>query len=163
MLSKKVIITGSFGVGKTSLFNRFLFDTFNEKYLTTIGVRVDKKNITVEDQEVSLIIWDILGEVSQDKVPRSYFLGTSAVIYVVDLTRLATFENVESDLLYIEKLNPGCVITLVGNKKDLLTEAELIGIQDKLNFDMLTSAKTGENVEQLFQNIGNALIDTHHR
>lgn len=161
MLSKKVIITGSFGVGKTSLFNRFLFDTFSEKYLTTIGVRVDKKMIEIDNTEVSLILWDILGEVSQDKVPRSYFLGVSAVIYVVDLTRPITFENVASDMAFIEKLNPGCIITLAGNKKDLLSAEECAEAQHKLNFDIFTSAKTGENVEALFHAIGKLLINAH--
>ena len=69
MISKKVILTGSFGVGKTSLFNRFIYQEFNDKYLTSIGVKVNKKQIKVEDKEVSLLVWDIAGEISQDKVP----------------------------------------------------------------------------------------------
>jgi len=85
MISKKVIITGSFGVGKTSLFNRFLYSKFDEKYLTTIGVKVDKKVINIDGQDLNLLIWDIAGEISQNKVPHSYFLGTSGVIYVFEL------------------------------------------------------------------------------
>ncbi|RMF00096.1 MAG: GTP-binding protein, partial [Bacteroidetes bacterium] len=64
MISKKVVITGHFGVGKTSLFNRFISNTFSEKYLTTIGVRVDKKQLQIDGQDVSLILWDLAGEVS---------------------------------------------------------------------------------------------------
>lgn len=159
MLSKKVIITGSFGVGKTSLFNRFLFNTFSEKYLTTIGVKVDKKTVQVGDQEVSLILWDISGEVTQDKVPKSYFLGSSAVIYVFDLTRPLTLQNMEQDLALIEQMLPGCLVLVVGNKKDLIGEngwAQWWPSNDRIT---LTSAKTGERVEEVFMTIARKLTE----
>ena len=160
MISKKVIITGSFGVGKTSLFNRFLYSKFDEKYLTTIGVKVDKKVIDINGQELNLLIWDIAGEISQDKVPTSYFLGTSGVIYVCDLTRPITTKNLESDLEYLKKIAPGISIKLIGNKRDLVSEQD---IQDfvttnNVSFDFLTSAKTGENIEELFFSLGEDLI-----
>ena len=82
MISKKVILTGSFGVGKTSLFNQFIHQKFSDKYLTTIGVKVNKKTVTVNNEAVSLLIWDIAGEVSPDKVPNTYFLGASGILYV---------------------------------------------------------------------------------
>ena len=115
MISKKVVITGHFGVGKTSLFNRFISNTFNEKYLTTIGVRVDKKSVIIEGHEISLVIWDLAGEVSQEKVPRSYFLGASAVIYVFDLSRPATFSRLEDDINYILSVLPDVLIRKVGS------------------------------------------------
>jgi len=160
MISKKVIITGSFGVGKTSLFNRFLYSKFDEKYLTTIGVKVDKKVINIEGQDLNLLIWDIAGEISQDKVPHSYFLGTSGVIYVFDLTRPITAKNLVSDLEYLRKIAPGVSIKVIGNKRDLVSEE---GIKDYIeatgvSFDFLTSAKTGENIEELFFSLGKDLI-----
>lgn len=158
MISKKIIITGSFAVGKTSLFMRFIQNTFSEKYLTTIGVKVDKKVVKVGDREISLILWDIAGEVSQEKVPKTYFLGTSAIIYVFDLTRPLTGKNMKADLAYLEKLIPGCITRIVGNKKDLLSEADLISVQKQIKPDYLTSAKTGENVEALFYSIGEELL-----
>ncbi len=120
MISKKVILCGSFGVGKTSLFNRFINNQFDDRYLTTIGVKVNKKSIEVEGNEVSLLLWDVAGEVSMEKVPTSYFLGASGVIYVFDLTRPMTFMNIASDLEYLRKMLPNAVIKLVGNKIDLL-------------------------------------------
>lgn len=159
MLSKKVIITGSFGVGKTSLFNRFLFNSFSEKYLTTIGVKVDKKTVHVDGEEVSLILWDISGEVTQDKVPKSYFLGSSAVIYVFDLTRPLTLQNMEQDLALIEQMLPGCLVSVVGNKKDLVDEngwAQWWPSNDRIT---LTSAKTGEHVEDVFMAIARKLTE----
>ena len=59
MLSRKVILTGSFGVGKTSLFSRFINNTFSDRYITTIGVKVDKKSLEIDGQEVSILLWDI--------------------------------------------------------------------------------------------------------
>lgn len=160
MISKKVIITGSFGVGKTSLFNRFLYSKFDEKYLTTIGVKVDKKVIEVDGQELNLLLWDVAGEISQDKVPHSYFLGTSGVIYVFDLTRPITAKNLEADLKYLRKISPGISIKVIGNKKDAVSEEEILDFTEKTNvkYDFLTSAKTGENIEDLFNSLGKDLI-----
>lgn len=158
MLSKKVILTGSFGVGKTSLFNRFINNTFSERYLTTIGVKVDKKEVYVNGQTASLILWDIAGEITQNKVPTTYFLGASAIIYVLDLTRTSTHANIDKDIAFINNLLPGCIIKLVGNKKDLLSEEQLREITADLNLDTITSAKTGEQVEDLFVSIATELV-----
>lgn len=158
MISKKIVITGHFGVGKTSLFNRFISNTFNEKYLTTIGVRVDKKMVEIDGQEMSLVIWDLAGEVSQEKVPRSYFLGASAIIYVFDLSRPATFSRLEDDLQYIQTVLPNVLTRKVGNKKDLVSDETLNAIHAKTQPHYFTSARTGENVEDLFYNIGRALL-----
>lgn len=159
MISKKVVITGHFGVGKTSLFNRFITNTFNEKYLTTIGVRVDKKSLYIDGQEISLVIWDLAGEVSQEKVPRSYFLGASAVIYVFDLSRPATFSRLEDDLVYIQSVLPEVLIRKVGNKKDLVTDETLKTIHAQTKPHYFTSARTGENVEDLFEGIARVLLN----
>lgn len=159
MLSKKVILTGSFGVGKTSLFNRFISSTFSERYLTTIGVKVDKKEVIVNGESITLILWDIAGEVTQDKVPTTYFLGTSAIIYVVDLTRPSTHVNIDSDINFLADLLPGCIVKTVGNKMDLLDSEQLERLQRRSNFDIITSAKTGENVEDLFYDIAGQLLD----
>lgn len=150
MISRKVILTGSFGVGKTSLFNRFVYNQFDEKYLTTIGVKVNKKQFELDGQEVSLLLWDIAGEISQDKVPVSYFLGATGVFYVFDLSRPSTFKNIKSDLEYLRDTVPDAVIKIIANKKDLLQPEQLEEVVQQLTpikWDALTSAKTGENVE----------------
>ncbi len=160
MIKKKVILTGSFGVGKTSLFNRFVYSKFDEKYLTTIGVKVDKKSLTIEGKEVTLLLWDIAGEISQDKVPNSYFLESSAIIYVFDLTRPSTYANMEFDLAHLEKMVPGVLVKIVANKKDLVADEELENVLKEVNKfpDVITSAKTGENVENLFVDIAKSLV-----
>ena len=160
MISKKIILTGSFGVGKTSLFNRFIYQQFSDKYLTTIGVKVNNKTIKIEDESISMMVWDVAGEVSQDKVPASYFLGASGIIYVIDLSRPLTFLNIESDIQFLRDLLPNSTIIIVANKKDLVTEEQLETIRQELArpFDYSTSAKTGENVEELFIEMGKRLL-----
>ncbi len=160
MISKKVILTGSFGVGKTSLFEQFLYSKFSKKYLTTIGVKVDKKVLNINGKELSLIIWDIAGEVKQDKVPNSYFLGTSAILYVFDVTRVSTYEDLENDIAHLKKMLPTGITAIVGNKIDLVNDDFIAELKQSvpLPWDILTSAKTGENVEQLFYDIGLRLL-----
>ncbi len=161
MTSKKVILAGSFGVGKTSLFNQFIYNKFDDKYLTTIGVKVNKKVVNINGRELSILLWDIAGEVSQDKVPVTYFLGASGVIYVFDLSRPTTYKNIAEDIEYLKDILDGGVIRVVGNKKDLVSDEQLEIIREQLElpFDIATSAKTGENVEELFFDIGKALLD----
>lgn len=160
MISKKVILTGSFGVGKTSLFNRFINQQFSDKYLTTIGVKVNNKSIKIDDETVSMMIWDIAGEVTQDKVPTSYFLGASGIIYVMDLSRPLTFVNLETDIQFLKELLPFGTIVIVANKRDLVTDEQLENIKRELTLpiDYATSAKTGENVDELFYELGKRLL-----
>lgn len=158
MISRKVLITGSFAVGKTSLFRRFVYNEFSDKYLTTIGVKVDKRELTINGQDISLVLWDVAGEVSQEKVPKSYFMGASAVIYIYDLTRPRTCDNLQADINIIQDILPGCMIKIVGNKKDLVAEHDLLTINQSITTDYFTSAKTGENVSQLFEDIAKGLL-----
>jgi len=160
MISKKIILTGSFGVGKTSLFNKFIYNKFDDKYLTTIGVKVNKKSIEIDDQEVSLLLWDIAGEVSQDKIPNSYFLGSSGIVYVFDLTRPSTYKNIMTDIEYLKGMSSDAVIKIVGNKLDLVDDEKLEEVKETLTmpWDIITSAKNGDNVETLFHSLGKAFL-----
>ncbi len=79
MISKKVCLLGGFAVGKTSLVARFVHGVFSEKYLTTIGVKIDKRSMTVDDDELDLVIWDIYGEDDYQRVRMSYLRGASGL------------------------------------------------------------------------------------
>jgi small GTP-binding protein len=161
MISRKVILTGSFGVGKTSLFNQFIYQKFDDKYLTTIGVKVNNKIVEANGQKVSMMVWDIAGEVSQDKVPVSYFLGASGIIYVMDLSRTLTFANLEADIQFLRDVAPNGDILIVANKVDLVTPDQLSAIAQDIphSWDYATSAKTGENVDALFSDMAKRLLD----
>lgn len=159
-ISKKVILLGLFGVGKTSLIKRFVHQKFDENYLTTIGVKVDKKVINIHGIELSMLIWDIAGESSHKKVPQTYKLGSNGILYVFDVTRPASYENIHSELAELNKLLPNVPIQIVANKIDLLDEKSIQNIVDNIGLtDIIgTSAKTGEGVEKSFEQLGRAVL-----
>lgn len=154
-ISKKIILLGHFGVGKTSLVRRFVHEKFTDQYLTTIGVKVDKKVIETDEKTVTMIIWDIEGGAVQSKLPQSYFLGAHGIIYVFDLLRPSTYANIESELQYFRELLPKASVQIIGNKTDLLDEIDLEDFERENAgiYNFLSSAKTGANVELMFTNL----------
>ena len=155
MIKKKICLLGYFAVGKTSLVRRFVFETFSDKYLTTIGVKIDKKEITVNNETVQLMIWDIHGEDRFQKVHQSYLMGTSGYLLVIDGTREESL-SVINNLRNLAEQTVGKVPFLVLiNKTDLAEQQEVtpdhlteMGIEHDLIIS--TSAKTGAGVEEAF-------------
>src|SRR4026209_2201357 len=93
MLQKKICMLGGFGVGKTSLVSRFVTSIFSDTYLTTIGVKIDKKTFAVDAHEMTLMLWDIYGQDEFQTVRDSYLRGASGYLLVADGTRYATPET----------------------------------------------------------------------
>src|SRR6202522_3351372 len=96
MLQKKVSLLGGFGVGKTSLVRRYVQSIFSDAYLTTVGVKIEKKMVTVGAAEVALILWDIAGEEGVTGIRTSYLRGAAGYLLVVDVTRGETLEVAKS-------------------------------------------------------------------
>lgn len=159
-VSKKVILIGHFGVGKSSLVKRFVHQKFSDQYVTTIGVKIDKKIVEINGFEVSMIIWDIAGEDSQQKVPASYRLGAHGALYVFDMSRPSTYENLDQELSYLNEIIPGVPIQILANKVDLLSEKEKEETLHKLAHHKVfpTSAMTGEHVEQAFELLAKSMV-----
>jgi small GTP-binding protein len=157
MIAKKVLLVGNFGVGKTSLIRRFVLNEFSEDYISTIGVRVSSKIVHINNQEIKLLIWDVAGTNEDEKVPKAYFLGASAAMYVFDLSRIETYNNLEQQINSVKELSGLKNVVLVGNKKDLVKSSEINEIKNKLPFsiDLITSAKENENVEDAFIALAN--------
>jgi len=161
-VSKKIVLLGHFGVGKSSLIRRFVENIFSEDYKVTIGVHIFKKSISIPEQDidVALVLWDLEGNDDINNTRLSYLLGTHAFIYVYDVTRPATYQNLESEIKFLQDKQPNTPITVVGNKEDLVTKAYLK--QNNENFgnltDLYVSAKTGNKVDVLFTNLAEALI-----
>jgi small GTP-binding protein len=86
MTQKKICMLGSFSVGKTSLVARYVSSVFSDKYLTTVGVKIDKKTVAVDGADVTLLLWDIYGEDDFQKLRMSYLRGASGYLLVVDGT-----------------------------------------------------------------------------
>ncbi|MEM8967693.1 MAG: Rab family GTPase [Bacteroidota bacterium] len=159
-ISKKVILLGHYGVGKSSLTRRFVYQKFSNQYNTTIGVNIEKKVVALPTCEISMIIWDIAGETSHQKVPQSYKLGAHGVIYVVDLTRPNTYQKLDTEILNLQKSLPDVPMLVIGNKKDLFTEKERTDIVKQLPLEpfALSSAKTGENVDAIFTELAKRMV-----
>ena len=155
MISKKVLLVGNFGVGKTSLIRRFVLNEFSEDYISTIGVRVSKKEVAYNNQQIKLLIWDVAGTNANEKIPKAYFLGASAAMFVFDVSREETYLTIDENLNMVKELSGLENITIVGNKKDLLSEEELQNVIDKVSveIDLITSAKEDENVEDAFMQL----------
>lgn len=159
-ISKKVVVLGHFGVGKTSLIRRIVDDSFSDNYEVSIGVHITKKAVKFgSNSSVSLILWDLEGTANLNEIRASYLLGTHAVIYVFDLLRSSTFHNIRQDLEVIAKKLPNTPFSVVGNKVDLISPEELAEILEnhEISLDYLTSAKTGDKVDELFEHLAKTL------
>ncbi len=155
MIAKKVLLVGNFGVGKTSLIRRFVLNEFSEDYISTIGVRVSKKVVEYENETIKLMIWDVAGTSGNEKIPKAYFLGAHAAMFVFDVSREETYLTIDENLQMVKELSGLQNITIVGNKKDLLTQKELNKVieQVSVNIDLITSAKENDNVEAAFMQL----------
>lgn len=170
MIRRKVCLLGAFAVGKTSLVRRFVHGLFDERYHTTVGVKIDKRVITARAPdgaplEVTLVIWDIHGDDDYQKVRASYLRGSSALLFVLDGTRRATLD-VALDLEARARAEIGDVPTRVLlNKSDLVDAWELDPAEVKLASDgrwspVATSALTGDGVEDTFRGLAQAVTPT---
>ncbi|MEC4004143.1 Rab family GTPase [Flavobacterium sp. SUN052] len=151
--SKKIVLVGHFGVGKSSIMRRFVQDTFSDNYTVTIGVHILKKEIVIQGLNLTLIIWDIEGKDDIQKVRNSYLLGTSGFIYVIDPTRVQTFERFNQEIDFLKINYPTAKIVSVANKMDVVDQLEFKKIlsQKMISIDYFASAKTGNEIENLFQ------------
>ncbi|WP_310554617.1 Rab family GTPase [Flavobacterium sp.] len=158
--SKKIVLVGHFGVGKSSLIRRFVHNAFSNDYKVTIGVQILKKEITIEGKNLTFIIWDIEGKEDIEQIRPSYLLGTSGFIYVIDPTRSSTYVNLNNEIEYIKTNFIEASIVSVANKSDLIdiNEFEQELKQNNLSIHFFSSAKTGENVEFIFEKLGIDLL-----
>ncbi len=165
VIQKKICMLGDFAVGKTSLVRRFVEGRFDDRYLSTIGVKVSRRKVTLSDgREVHLLVWDLAGSEEFIGVQSSYLRGASGALLVCDLTRLSTLDSLEQYAQQMYRVQPAAPLLLVGNKNDLrdareIQESDLAAAGEKLDIPWFTtSAKTGENVEWAFQKLAECLV-----
>ncbi len=157
--SSKLILTGDYSVGKTSLIKRFVENIFQESYISTIGVEISKKTLELaETTNVNFIIWDIASQRVQMAPYRArFYSGANSAFIVIDRTREDNLQSIEYWYNDIKKsISANIPIVIVGNKSDLndkivISESEIKEISDKYGFHyIITSAKTSENVNDAF-------------
>jgi small GTP-binding protein len=163
-LKKKICLIGAFAVGKTSLIQQYVYSIFSEKYDSTVGVRINKKEVMVHDQPIDLIIWDLHGEDVFQSVHMSYLRGTSGCFYVADGTRRATLDTALSLRRRVEEAIGPTPSILAVNKCDLELQWEINApaLARLASDDLLvirTSAKTGAGVESAFDQLTARMLE----
>jgi small GTP-binding protein len=161
-IAKKVCMLGDFGVGKTSLVARFVRNTFSDKYLTTVGVKVDSKLVQAAGAELKLVLWDIAGKSSLDGLNETYVKGASGVIVVCDGTRESTLRSAAYLQMQIRGLLGPIPAVMLINKLDLVDKWEIAPktIEELRKTMPLfeTSAMSGDGVEAAFTALAEALL-----
>jgi small GTP-binding protein len=163
VIQKKICMVGVFGTGKTSLVQQFVHTLFTDKYHSTVGVKIDRKEVDLDGTAVNLVLWDLAGRDDTEDISTSYLRGSAGIFYVVDGTRRETFEQI-LEIGEIVKGAIGDVPSLVAlNKKDLVDEWKLgqgdyNTLLDAGFHTIGTSAKTGEGVEDAFLWLASATV-----
>jgi len=166
---KKVVLLGDGGVGKTSLIARYVVNKFDDKYIATIGTKVSRKDIQLVKPNLiinlRMMIWDILGQKEYSKIRSASLSGAQGLILVGDLSRPETIKSLQDFWLKEVHAQVGMIPTVVvGNKVDLaeknsMTAAVMEAMGQRLGYpSLLTSAKTGANVEDIFNVLGDLLV-----
>jgi small GTP-binding protein len=161
MASKKICMVGHFGVGKTSLVRRFVTSEYEDKYLTTIGVKIVKKDVTVRDKPTTLMLWDIAGKDELAPVNLAQVSGTSGYILVVDGCRASTLTTAMDLQKTITKMYGPLPFVMAVNKVDLESQWEVkradIDSCGWTSFD--TSAKSGVGVNEMFIRLADKILE----
>ena len=164
MKARKICMIGDFAVGKTSLVSRFVHSTFDDRYLTTVGVKIDTKAIQLPSGDhLKMVLWDIAGKSSFARVDTSYLRDASGYLLVIDGTRASTLNSaIQLQQTVEDQLGP-TPFTVLLNKADLggqwtLDEAILTGLDSRGWSFSRTSALSGEGVEEAFGRLGAQLV-----
>lgn len=164
----KVIILGDYAVGKTAIIRRYIDNTFDMGYLPTVQLKISTKKLNIEDTHIKHVIWDVGGQVTHMSPYRSdFYEGAQSALIIVDRTRPKTLENVEKWYKDSKKaISKKIPYVLVGNKSDLVDEIKIDEQELQLEAERLdmhyfiTSAKTGQNINDLFINLSYIFLDS---
>jgi len=172
-IKTKVCLVGEAAVGKTSLIRRFVQDEFDDRYITTLGAKVSKREMTFdlagkkERMQMDVTIWDIMGEKGfRDLLKEAFFTGTKGVLAVCDLTRYSTLKELDDWVQGVFRVVGEIPVVYAINKVDLKDEVMILYGHKEISqatraFEapfFYTSAKTGENVDLLFRRLGTMIL-----
>ena len=160
-------MVGATGVGKTSLVRRYVQSVFSERYHSTIGVKVDKKVVEIDGNEITLILWDLAGMEELSSLPAAYLRGAAGYLLVIDGTRPQTLTTAEQLQRHVAVATGDAPFLVLLNKSDLaaawrLPDPELT-LAERSWQGSATSAKTGSGVEPAFYELARRTLHTSER
>lgn len=170
IMKAKLCLAGSSSVGKSSLIRRYVLNEFDDRYIETIGTKISKKQVSVpikgEDPiMVNLLVWDIMGQMGfRELLQEQFFQGAQGVLAVADITRPETLDDLYVWIDQIDRIAGPLPIVLAMNKMDLpaerhMPEANIRKFVHAFDCEVVkTSAKTGENVEEVFWRLAGTVI-----
>ncbi len=171
VMKAKLCLAGASSVGKSSLIRRFVLNEFDDRYLTTIGTKVSKKQVSVpvkggDPIMINLMVWDIMGQMGfRELLQEQYFQGAQGVLAVADITRSATLDDLYIWIDQIDRIAGAVPVVLAVNKVDLphgqhMPESDVRKFARAFDCEIVrTSAKTGENVEEAFWRLSRQVIN----
>jgi small GTP-binding protein len=159
---RKVCLIGDGAVGKTSLVRRYVLDVFSDDYISTFGAKVSKKVLTFGDVELTLMIWDVLGQKNGASMHSAYFSGANGAFVVCDGTRPETLDGLNSWYQEFSRVAGNVPVIPLANKCDLqdrVSKEKLASAAKVIGHDFRrTSARTGEGVEEAFLLLGKLVL-----
>jgi len=163
MISKKVCMIGAFAVGKTALVEQYVRSIFSNRYLSTVGVKISKRECRVGEQDVNLMLWDMEGKDEHNEINAFYLRGAMGFFLVADGTRKDTLNTALLIRLLALDVAGNIPHYLLLNKADLLpdwqvTSEDITHLEQQGLKVLQTSAKTGKGVEEAFNSLAAAML-----
>ena len=171
IITLKLILVGDGRVGKTSIINKYLYNTFNENEPMTINSCFLEKKMIINEKTFKFALWDTAGQEKFNSVTPVYYRDAKGVILVYDITNARSFERVQKWIEEVRSYNKECEIVICGNKVDIKETYEDGVDKDKAKAyveskgieHFYTSAKTGEGLEEVFEYVAKKVVENYER